>query len=88
MKGFKDTTRVQYFKGGAVEKACGGVVKKAEGGRVTDPVKNKTGAMMPIDRIFLVTLKPFMSGNITSSRMMSGSPFSAACTASAPLATA
>ena len=45
MKGFKDTTRVQYFKGGAVtrEKACGGAVKKAEGGRVTDPVKNKTG---------------------------------------------
>lgn len=45
MKGFKDTTRVQYFKGGAVtrEKACGGMVKKAEGGRVTDPVKNKTG---------------------------------------------
>jgi hypothetical protein len=45
MKGFKDTTRVQYFKGGQVtrEKACGGVVKKAEGGRVTDPVKNKTG---------------------------------------------
>ena len=43
MKGFKDTTRVQYFKGGAVEKACGGAVRKAEGGRVTDPVKNKTG---------------------------------------------
>ncbi len=34
MKGFKDTTRVQYFKGGAVEKACGGVVKKATGGKV------------------------------------------------------
>jgi len=45
MKGFKDTTRVQYFRGGQVtrEKACGGMVKKAEGGRVTDPVKNKTG---------------------------------------------
>ena len=49
MKGFKDTTRVQYFRGGRVgegrevEKACGGMVKKAEGGRVTDPIKNKTG---------------------------------------------
>ena len=49
MKGFTDTTRVQYFRGGRVgegrevEKACGGMVKKAEGGRVTDPIKNKTG---------------------------------------------
>ena len=49
MKGFTDTTRVQYFRGRRVgegrevEKACGGMVKKAEGGRVTDPIKNKTG---------------------------------------------
>ena len=36
MKGFKDTTRVQYSRGGQVtrEKACGGMVKKAEGGAV------------------------------------------------------
>jgi hypothetical protein len=41
MKGFKDTTRVQYFRGGRVGE--GREVEKAQGGRVTDPVRNKTG---------------------------------------------